>query len=67
MTKLEDFRLESYNERQAVLTALMLFKQQRPFDPYALIEAADLIARLVKVECQTGGCSICNPEGATND
>lgn len=60
--KLEDFRLESYDERALILNALMYYAAYRSDDidlfkhGFAL---ANLRERLAKTQCQPGGCSVC--------
>jgi hypothetical protein len=59
--KLEEFRLESYDERLLLMQALAHYRHMDPNDPYQVaIEA--LFKRLVATECQPGGCSYCNPD-----
>jgi len=59
-TKLEDFRLLSYDERSILGTALLLYRDRYPESYPAIVEALSL--RLSRTECQAGGCSMCRPE-----
>jgi len=60
--KLNEFRLESYEERSAVQTALRLLRHHHPDDDKAAVAA--LLIRLSRTECQEGGCEYCNAERA---
>jgi len=57
--KLEDFRLETYNERMAMQHALLRLRSD---DPDSLHKAAidALLLRLSKTQCQPGGCQYCD-------
>jgi hypothetical protein len=55
--KLEEFRLESYDERLVLVLALGYYQQRCP-DMYP--EAAKALAkRLSSTQCQLGGCQYC--------
>lgn len=58
--KLKDFRLENYEERSILQTALQLYKHREGYDPaeWPIVEA--LALRLSRTECQPGGCEWCN-------
>jgi hypothetical protein len=58
--KLDEFRLESYDERDALVVALVYYQAKRPDIQPEAVEA--LLKRLTDTECQPGGCSICNPD-----
>jgi hypothetical protein len=59
--KLEEFRLESYDERMVLVIALAYYQSRNP-DMYP--EAVEAVAnRLSATECQRGGCSYCGGEG----
>lgn len=58
--KLNEFHLESYDERSALGLALDLFDVAR-YPEYKEAVAA-LKLRLSRTECQPGGCSICRPD-----
>jgi hypothetical protein len=61
--KLDEFRLESYDERMVLVLALAYYQSRMP-DMYP--EATEALAkRLSATECQPGGCPYCG--GGRND
>ena len=59
--KLNEFRLETYDERAALLYAITVMKAARP--DYLYTKEIDALAlRLSRTECQPGGCSYCSGE-----
>jgi hypothetical protein len=58
--KLSEFRLQSYDERTALVIALAGIDAASS-GAYAEAFAA-LKCRLALTECQNGGCSICRPD-----
>jgi hypothetical protein len=58
--KLDEFRLESYDERLVLVQALAFYQSRNPDMYPGAVEALNW--RLSKTECQPGGCSICNPD-----
>jgi hypothetical protein len=57
--KLEEFRLESYDERQVILMALAGY-WDKVMDMPGLYQALqNLEQRLSDTQCQPGGCSYC--------
>lgn len=62
---LDEFRLETYDERSLLITALQLLREERP---YVDADARDaLLLRLSRTECQSGGCSYCNADRAREE
>lgn len=59
-TKLNEFRLETYEERSVLCTALQLYQDRYPGDNDATVRA--LLIRLSRTECQPGGCEYCNED-----
>jgi hypothetical protein len=57
--KLEDFRLESYDERQVILMALASYRDQVKDISSLAYALEDLELRLSRTQCQEGGCSYC--------
>jgi len=55
--KLNEFHLESYNERHVLQMAVGLYQARYP-DMYAE-EADSLALRLSRTQCQPGGCEYC--------
>ena len=63
--KLEDFRLESYDERHVLQMAISLYRD-RYSDMYR--EVADALAlRLSRTQCQPGGCDLCSDEPSQSE
>lgn len=62
--KLEDFRLETYTEREVLMTALSLFERWAGRYPFHIGAVNALRERLARTECQPGGCEYCNGEEA---
>jgi hypothetical protein len=58
-TKLNEFRLETYDERSVLCTALQLYRNRYLGDK-ATVHA--LLIRLSRTECQPGGCEYCNED-----
>lgn len=58
--KLEEFRLESYKEREVLMLALTYFEAHRA-DHWPHLEEAlqALQARIAITQCQPGGCEYC--------
>jgi hypothetical protein len=55
--KLNEFRLETYDERHVLQMAICLYRSWHP-DMYS--EVADALAvRLSRTQCQPGGCEYC--------
>ena len=59
--KLDEFRLESYDERAALQYALEVLKAERPDHLYKS-EVDALKVRLSRTQCQAGGCPYCGGE-----
>ena len=59
--KLDEFRLESYDERAALQYALEVLKAERP-DYLYKSEVDALKVRLSRTQCQVGGCPYCGGE-----
>lgn len=57
---LNEFHLESYDERSALQYALDMLDMTRV--PHYADAVAALKLRLSRTECQPGGCSYCRPE-----
>jgi hypothetical protein len=60
--KLDEFRLETYDERSVLSTALKVYQHRYPGDNKATVTA--LLIRLSRTECQEGGCQYCNADRA---
>jgi hypothetical protein len=55
--KLEEFKLESYDERMVLVMALVYYQSR---NPDMLPEAVEALAkRLSQTQCQPGGCPYC--------
>jgi hypothetical protein len=55
--KLDEFRLESYDDRHVLQMAIALYRDRYP-DMYR--ETVDALAlRLSRTQCQPGGCDLC--------
>lgn len=63
--ELGDFRLESYEERSVLLSALDLLRAYRPEDYNTAIREA-LALRLSRTKCQPGGCEYCDADAYAN-
>jgi hypothetical protein len=67
--KLEDFRLETYEDREMLITGLELYRDRYKSrwleKEKARVEA--LLLRLSRTECQHGGCAHCNPDRAREE
>ncbi len=56
--KLDEFRLETYDERFVLTLALAYFKGLPQYDEYrGVVEALSM--RLSRTQCQPGGCEYC--------
>jgi len=55
--KLEEFRLESYDERMLLINALCYYAHKIMPGQEATLEALE--NRLSKTQCQPGGCEYC--------
>jgi hypothetical protein len=60
--KLEEFKLESYDERMVLVMALVYYQNHNPDMLPEAVEA--LTKRLARTQCQPGGCPYC---GGTDD
>jgi hypothetical protein len=60
--KLEEFRLESYDERSTLQHALTYLRSHDP-DNFYKPHVEALLTRLSRTECQPGGCSYCGDRG----
>lgn len=56
--KLNEFKLETYDERSALQYALQLLRSERPDNCYE-IQVEALLLRLSRTQCQPGGCDYC--------
>ena len=59
--RLDEFRLESHDERAALLYVLSLMRDDSRAS-YHLDAIKALLDRLSDTECQEGGCEICRPD-----
>lgn len=57
--KLEDFHLESYEERSVLIYALTRFREVLDRHPEYKDAVNALLLRVSRTECQPGGCSYC--------
>lgn len=62
--KLSDFRLQTYNEREALNYALLKLDGDCPEWHRAALDA--LLTRLSRTQCQPGGCELCS-DGVEGD
>lgn len=56
--KLNEFRLETYDERSALQYALQLMQSERP-DNFYKEQVETLLLRISRTQCQPGGCEYC--------
>ncbi len=56
--KLDEFRLETYDERATLLHALSVLQSER-LDHLTKATAEALLLRLSRTQCQPGGCDYC--------
>jgi len=55
--KLNEFRLDTYDERSVLQYALELMRARHPDDHPEIVNT--LLVRLSRTQCQTGGCEYC--------
>lgn len=61
--KLEEFRLETYEERSVLQYALVILRARDPAVYKLYQQSVDtLLTRLSSTQCREGGCSFCGDE-----